>query len=113
MVLLIAVPASGAMALAMMLYFFPSIASVLVRPMIAAFAVEYCNSLLLSYSSNLKMTAYISLTKISIYKRESKKKQRREADIHMPTCEEVVTMRPYFCFWKIGHTAFAHLDRIA
>jgi hypothetical protein len=46
-VLLIAVPASGAMTLARMLYFFPSRARVLVRPMIPALAVEYCNSLLL------------------------------------------------------------------
>ena len=49
MVLLIAVPATGAMTLARILYFFPSKASVFVRPMIPALAVEYCNSLLLYY----------------------------------------------------------------
>jgi hypothetical protein len=40
-VIVIAVPADGAMTLAKMLYFLPSIASVRVRPMIADFAVEY------------------------------------------------------------------------
>ena len=39
-VLVMAVPADGAMALAKMLYFFPSIARVRVKPMIAAFAVQ-------------------------------------------------------------------------
>jgi hypothetical protein len=41
MVLVMAVPADGAMTLAMILYFAPSIESVRVRPIIAAFAVEY------------------------------------------------------------------------
>ena len=38
--LVIAVPADGAMTLAKMLYFAPSIARVRVRPVIPAFAVE-------------------------------------------------------------------------
>ena len=54
------------------------------------------------------MKAYISLTKVPIYKRGSKKEQGRDVDIHKPTCEVVVTIRPYFCLWKTGHTAFAH-----
>ena len=109
-VLLIAVPATGAMTLTRMLYFFPSKASVFVRPMIPALAVEYCNSLLLlSWGPTLKMKPYISLTKVPIYKRASKRKEQgRDVDIHKPTCEEVVTMRPYFCLWKTGHAAFAH-----
>lgn len=41
MVLVMAVPAEGAIALARMLYFLPSIARVRVRPVIPAFAVEY------------------------------------------------------------------------
>jgi hypothetical protein len=41
MVAVIAVPADGAMTFARMLYFAPSSASVRVRPVIAAFAVEY------------------------------------------------------------------------
>ena len=41
-VIVMAVPAEGAMELARMLYFLPSIARVRVNPMIAAFAVEYC-----------------------------------------------------------------------
>lgn len=40
-VLVIAVPADGAITLAIMLYFLPSIARVFVRPMMPAFAVEY------------------------------------------------------------------------
>jgi hypothetical protein len=40
-VLVMAVPAEGAMTLLRILYFLPSIASVRVRPMIPAFAVEY------------------------------------------------------------------------
>jgi hypothetical protein len=44
MVLVIAVPAEGAMTLAIMLYFAPSIASVRVRPVIPALAVEYWKS---------------------------------------------------------------------
>lgn len=40
-VLVIAVPAEGAITFAMMLYFLPSIASVRVRPVIPALAVEY------------------------------------------------------------------------
>ena len=45
MVIVMAVPADGAIELAKMLYFLPSIARVRVKPMIAAFAVEYwrCN----------------------------------------------------------------------
>ena len=66
-VLLIAVPATGAMTLARMLYLFPSKASVFVRPMIPALAVEYCNSLLLlSLGPILKMKPYISLAKVPI-----------------------------------------------
>lgn len=42
MVLVMAVPAEGAMTLARMLYFLPSMASVRVRPVMPAFAVEYC-----------------------------------------------------------------------
>jgi hypothetical protein len=38
----IAVPAEGAITLAKMLYFLPSIASVFVKPIIPALAVEYC-----------------------------------------------------------------------
>lgn len=41
MVLVMAVPADGAITFARMLYFLPSRASVRVRPVIAAFAVEY------------------------------------------------------------------------
>lgn len=41
MVLVMAVPAEGAIVLARMLYFLPSKPSVLVRPIIPAFAVEY------------------------------------------------------------------------
>jgi hypothetical protein len=41
MVMVMAVPADGAMTLARILYFLPSIASVRVNPIIAAFAVEY------------------------------------------------------------------------
>lgn len=41
MVIVMAVPADGAIELASMLYFLPSIARVRVRPIIAAFAVEY------------------------------------------------------------------------
>lgn len=44
MVIVIAVPADGAIALALMLYFAPSIPSARVKPMIAAFADEYCNN---------------------------------------------------------------------
>jgi len=40
-VLVIAVPADGAMTLARMLYFFPSMERVRVRPVMAALAVEY------------------------------------------------------------------------
>ena len=40
-VAVMAVPADGAIALAKMLYFLPSMASVRVRPVMAAFAVEY------------------------------------------------------------------------
>jgi len=40
-VLVIAVPAEGAMVLARMPYFLPSMARVRVKPMIPAFAVEY------------------------------------------------------------------------
>jgi hypothetical protein len=40
-VCVIAVPADGANTLANMLYFLPSMAKLLVKPMIAAFAVEY------------------------------------------------------------------------
>lgn len=43
-VIVIAVPADGAIALALMLYFAPSMPSARVKPMIAAFAVEYCNN---------------------------------------------------------------------
>ena len=39
--MVIAVPAEGAITFAKMLYFLPSIARVRVRPVIAAFAVEY------------------------------------------------------------------------
>ena len=39
--LVIAVPADGAITLARMLYFLPSIAKVRVKPVIAALAVEY------------------------------------------------------------------------
>ena len=42
MVEVIAVPADGAMAFAIMLYFLPSMASDRVKPVIAALAVEYC-----------------------------------------------------------------------
>lgn len=41
MVIVMAVPADGAIELARMLYFLPSIARVRVKPMIAAFAVAY------------------------------------------------------------------------
>lgn len=41
MVIVMAVPADGAIELAKMLYFLPSIARVRVNPMMAAFAVEY------------------------------------------------------------------------
>jgi len=41
MVLVMAVPADGAITFINMLYFFPSRASVRVKPVIAAFAVEY------------------------------------------------------------------------
>lgn len=41
MVIVMAVPADGAIELARMLYFLPSIARVRVKPMMAAFAVEY------------------------------------------------------------------------
>jgi hypothetical protein len=41
MVLVMAVPADGAITFAKILYFLPSRASVRVRPVIAAFAVEY------------------------------------------------------------------------
>jgi hypothetical protein len=41
MVMVMAVPADGAMTFAKILYFLPSIASVRVRPTMAAFAVEY------------------------------------------------------------------------
>jgi hypothetical protein len=41
-VLVMAVPADGAITFTNMLYFLPSRASVRVRPAIAAFAVEYC-----------------------------------------------------------------------
>lgn len=41
MVAVMAVPAEGAMTLARMLYFLPSIANVLVKPIMPAFAVEY------------------------------------------------------------------------
>jgi hypothetical protein len=44
MVFVIAVPAEGAITLAKMPYFAPSIASVFVKPIIPAFAAEYCNS---------------------------------------------------------------------
>ena len=44
-VLVIAVPADGAMTLASMLYFFPSTERVLVRPVMAALAVEYCKKI--------------------------------------------------------------------
>ena len=39
--LVIAVPADGAMTLARIPYFFPSMAKVRVKPVIPAFAVEY------------------------------------------------------------------------
>jgi hypothetical protein len=42
MVIVMAVPADGAIELARMLYFLPSMARVRVKPMMAAFAVEYC-----------------------------------------------------------------------
>lgn len=42
MVLVMAVPADGAMTFDRILYFLPSRARVRVRPVIAAFAVEYC-----------------------------------------------------------------------
>jgi hypothetical protein len=42
MVIVMAVPAEGAMTLAKILYFLPSRASVRVKPMMAALAVEYC-----------------------------------------------------------------------
>lgn len=41
MVIVMAVPADGAIEFARILYFLPSIARVRVKPMIAAFAVEY------------------------------------------------------------------------
>jgi hypothetical protein len=44
-VLVIAVPADGAMTFARMLYFLPSMARVLVKPVMAAFAVEYCEKI--------------------------------------------------------------------
>jgi hypothetical protein len=44
-VLVIAVPADGAMTLARILYFFPSMERVLVRPVMAALAVEYCKKI--------------------------------------------------------------------
>jgi lipid A disaccharide synthetase len=40
----IAVPAAGAIQFTMMLYLRPSIASERVNPMIAAFAVQYCET---------------------------------------------------------------------
>ena len=43
-VMVMAVPAEGAMTLARIPYFLPSIARDLVRPMIPAFAVEYWDS---------------------------------------------------------------------
>ena len=43
-VMVIAVPADGAMTLARISYFLPSIARDLVRPMIPAFATEYWDS---------------------------------------------------------------------
>ena len=42
-VCVIAVPAEGAIALALMLYLAPSIAKLRVNPMIADLAAEYCN----------------------------------------------------------------------
>ena len=89
-----AVPAIGAIVLAMMLYFLPSIARTLVSPMIPAFAVEYCNCAIVIFRSNLKISAYIGLTEVPIYQRGSTKEQERKVDIRMPTCELVVTMRP-------------------
>lgn len=41
MVIVMAVPADGAMVLARILYLLPSTARVRVKPMMAAFAVEY------------------------------------------------------------------------
>ena len=49
-----AVPATGAMTLVRMLYFFPSKASVFVRPMIPALAAEYCNSVIIVFRSNFE-----------------------------------------------------------
>ena len=43
-VLVIAVPAEGAIVLAMMPYFLPSMANERVSPRIAALAVEYCSA---------------------------------------------------------------------
>lgn len=44
MVIVIAVPAEGAIALQRMLYFRPSKPSVFVKPIMAAFADEYCST---------------------------------------------------------------------
>ena len=63
-VIVMAVPADGAMTLARIPYFLPSIARDLVRPMIPAFAVEYCDGLVRSPAGTRKTD--VGLAKVAI-----------------------------------------------
>lgn len=108
MVIVMAVPADGAIELARMLYFLPSIARVRVRPMMAAFAVEYYRQNSQPRNHSVDGLAHICLTKVSVFGRLNKLAclgDQKQHNLQIPTPEAVVRILPYFCFWKIGQTA--------
>ena len=67
-VLVMAVPADGAMTFAKMLYFLPSRARVRVRPMMAAFAVEYCANDVSGIFCRKPQHTDICLAKVTVFK---------------------------------------------
>lgn len=110
--LVIAVPAIGAMALAKMLYFLPSMASVRVRPMIPALAVQYWKAVSFAMRYHILGFTDVGLSEVTVCRRSlsTNASSRRiiRANAQIPTWEAVVTIRPNFCFWNTGHTALAH-----
>lgn len=68
MVIVIAVPADGAITLAKILYLRPSMAKERVKPMIAAFAAEYCNAQMdiERMEARYRQATYVRLTEVTV-----------------------------------------------
>src|SRR5258708_5912728 len=108
MVIVMAVPADGAIKITRMLYFLPPMARGRGKAMIAAFAVEYYRYNGQSEEPLSRLaSARLLVRSFCLWADQSAGMSRglEQHNLQIPTLEAVVRILPYFCFWKMGQTA--------